>query len=199
MTTLTSPAAVTTSTEPGTTVRLPAGLTLVARRIARLAGWAVVIAGGLLLLVPVLLGLDRYVIVGGSMSPTIDRGSVVFAEDVPASELVVGDVITYVPPPESGTTQLVTHRIVDIAVGDDGMRTFRTKGDANDSVDPWTFQLAAERQNRVRTSVPFVGHLLLLLASPRNRILVIGIPAAFVASRALLDLVAAARTRRATA
>jgi signal peptidase I len=199
MTTLTPTAALTASPEATTTTAVPSGLVRVARRIARLAGWATVIAGGLLLVVPVLLGLDRYVITGASMSPTIERGSVVFAEDVPASELVVGDVITYVPPAGSGTTQLVTHRIVDISVDGDGVRTFRTKGDANTSVDPWTFQLTAERQNRVRGSVPFVGHLLLLLASPRNRMLVIGIPAAVVAGRALLDLLAASRTRRAAA
>ncbi len=77
-------------------------------------------------LLPSLMGLQRYVIMGGSMEGTYDLGSVVLSEVVPVSELEVGDVITYVPPAESGITTLVTHRIVSID-GED----LRTQGDAN--------------------------------------------------------------------
>jgi signal peptidase I len=168
------------------------------RRIARLTGWLVLLAGGLLLVVPTLLGLDRYVIVGGSMGPTIERGSLVFDEDVPVSELAVGDVITYVPPASTGITRFVTHRIVEVDVDDAGMRSFRTKGDANAAADPWTFELPAERQNRVRFTVPFAGHVLLVLSDPSKRVLLIGIPAGLVAVRALLDLVGVRRPTRST-
>ena len=167
-----------------------------ARRAGTAVGWIVVIAGALLLLVPVLLGLERYVIVGGSMEPTIHKGSVVFDEDVPVDQLSVGDVITYVPPPETGVTQLVTHRIVRIRVDDSGARWFRTKGDANAAADPWRFELGAERQNRVRAAVPFVGYGLTWLSVPRNRMLLIGIPAAVVALRALRDLLGFRRPAR---
>ena len=87
---------------------------------------------------PAAFGFQRYVITGNSMTGTIDLGSVVFAEVVPVDELEVGDVITYLPPPESGVDDLVTHRIVSI---DDDV--YRTQGDANSDPDPWTFRLAA--------------------------------------------------------
>ena len=34
---------------------------------------------------------------------------------------------------------------------------FRTKGDANESADPWTFTLAKGEQARVKLGVPYVG------------------------------------------
>ena len=80
---------------------------------------------GVAFLVPSLLGYQRYVITGTSMTGTIDLGSVAFERVVPVADLEVGDVITYQPPAESGLDHLVTHRIVAIK-GD----TFRTQGDA---------------------------------------------------------------------
>src|SRR5215218_8176870 len=50
----------------------------------------------LLLLVPAVLGWQRYAIVSGSMSGTYDKGSLVLDEVVPVGALKVGDVITYV-------------------------------------------------------------------------------------------------------
>src|SRR5437763_8440391 len=73
---------------------------------------AAVFAMCALILVPSLLGFQRYVITGGSMTGTIDRGSLVFDKAVPVSQLRVGDVITYTPPASSSPTGRVTHRIV---------------------------------------------------------------------------------------
>ena len=60
------------------------------------------------MILPGLFGYQRYVITSGSMTGTYDRGSVVFADVVPVSDLRVGDVITYTPPPGSGPDGLVT-------------------------------------------------------------------------------------------
>lgn len=169
------------------------------RRAARRARWfgvltnvaiTLVVLVALAFLVPALLGFQRYVITSGSMTGTYDIGSVVFSETVPVSELAVGDVITYVPPAESGIDHLVTHRIVSI----DG-QDFRTQGDANPQVDPWTFQLAAATQPRAVASVPWVGHVFLALADRGTRMVVIGVPAAVVALLALAELLTAVRSR----
>ena len=56
---------------------------------------AVLVPLTLLALLPVGLGLERYVITGDSMAPAIDRGSVVLERDVPVSDLRVGDVVTF--------------------------------------------------------------------------------------------------------
>ena len=76
-----------------------------ARRLANLAGRGLV---ALLLLltfaaiavtfVPGLFGYQRYVLVGGSMEPTIHRGSIMFDDLVRVRDLRAGDVITYSRP-----------------------------------------------------------------------------------------------------
>ena len=118
--------------------------------------WALTIVAmalGTTMLVPAVLGMQRYVVTGGSMTGTYDRGSIVFDRVVPTAQLRAGDVITYRPPPSSGLTGLITHRIHAIRQSH-GVRTFRTKGDANATPDPWTFTLPASRQARVAFSVP---------------------------------------------
>ncbi|MET1060624.1 MAG: signal peptidase I [Nocardioides sp.] len=165
-------------------------------RRPRAGRWAVnvlclVVMGlALAFLLPAAMGLQRYVIMGGSMEGTYDLGSVVFEESVPVSDLEVGDVITYVPPADSGINTLVTHRIVEI----DGS-TFRTQGDANADVDPWTFELNAATQNRVTASLPYVGYVFIALGDRSTRMAVIGIPAAIVALASLAELLQALRRK----
>ena len=134
-----------------------------------------------ILLIPAALGFQRYVIVSGSMSGTYDKGSIVFDEEVPVSELKVGDVITYEPPPGTFSQDLVTHRIVWAGTEPGGERSFRTKGDANPGADPWTFNLDGTSQARVAFSVPYIGYVLAGLSIPLVRTLAIGLPAIIVA------------------
>lgn len=152
-----------------------------------------------LMLVPGLLGMDRYVITGGSMSGTFQRGSLVFEREVPVADLKAGDIITYLPPQDSGVTELVTHRILSITADDStgGARVFHTKGDANESADPWTFTLTSATQPRVVGWVPVLGWVFIGLSMPIVRILAIGVPAALIALLFLRDLVRALRPARA--
>lgn len=144
-----------------------------------------------LMLVPSVLGFDRYVITGGSMSGTFERGTVVYERQVPVADLKVGDIITYIPPADSGIDEPVTHRVLSIT--DDpaveGGRVLRTKGDANESADPWTFTLAATAQPRVEGWVPGIGWLFIVLSMPGIRMLAIGLPTAIIAALFLRDLV----------
>mgnify|MGYP001506304805 CR=1 FL=1 len=57
---------------------------------------------GALMIVPALAGYERYVITTGSMTGTYDAGSLVISKPVPVQDLKVGDVITYLPPADSG-------------------------------------------------------------------------------------------------
>jgi signal peptidase len=161
----------------------------VRRLVAR--GFTPLLAAGVLLglglVVPALLGYERYVIVSGSMTGTYDRGSLVFDEVVPVEELRTGDVITYRPPPGSGPTGLVTHRIAEIRQDPSGP-VFRTRGDANPVADPWTFRLAGPTQARVVSGVPYVGYVLGALSDRRVRMLVVGLPALLIALSALAGL-----------
>ncbi|WP_310964345.1 signal peptidase I [Nocardioides terrisoli] len=140
---------------------------------------------------PAAFGLHRYVIAGESMTGTYDLGSVVLDKVVPVSDLRVGDVITYLPPADSGIPHLVTHRIVRIH-GD----VFRTKGDANPDPDPWTFKLTGATQARVVFGVPYAGWPLLALQDRTTRMAVIGIPALLVALSSARDLFRGLRRRK---
>ena len=92
---------------------------------------ALTLAG--LMVLPTLLGFERYVIISGSMVPTLSVGTIVYDEVVPVEDIEVGDIITFVPPPEFDIDEPVTHRVIDIQVADDnsstpGSRVFRTQG-----------------------------------------------------------------------
>ena len=158
---------------------------MIARRLGRALCALIVAAGilfGLFLIVPSLMGWERYVIVSGSMTGTYDRGSLVFDEVVPVKSLKVGDVITYKPPLRAGPKGLVTHRIHSIGrEPKTGARAFRTKGDANKVADPWTFTLPNSKQARVVTGAPYIGFALAALADREVRMILVGIPAALIA------------------
>jgi signal peptidase len=147
-------------------------------------------------LLPSAFGYERYVITGGSMSGAFDKGSIAFEEEIPVEQLRVGDVITYQPPASSGIPTLVTHRIVGIRPWEDGRLLMRTKGDANDSRDPWRFSLTGSSQPVVRWTVPYVGYAFVALADRELRMLLIGVPAALIGIIALKDLVIALRRNR---
>lgn len=172
------------------------------KALRRPAAWlgAVVLllelAAGLFLVAPALLGYDRYVITGGSMTGTIDKYSIVFEREVPVGELEVGDIITYLPPADSGTHSLVTHRIIALGTSPDGLQVLRTQGDANPDPDPWKFELVRPTVNRVAWHVPYAGRPLIALADPRVRRFVVGLPAAVVALFAAWELVGAVRRSR---
>lgn len=148
---------------------------------------------------PSLLGYERYVITGGSMSGTYDKGSVVFEKAVPADDLAVGDVITYLPPAASGVSTLVTHRIIRIGQDENGQQVLHTQGDANADPDPWRFTLDSATQPVVTHAVPYVGHALMALADRDTRMLLIGLPAALIALLSLGQLISALRTNTAAA
>ena len=161
------------------------------RRAGRLASGAALAVAGLValaVLAPALAGWQRYAIVSGSMTGTYDRGTLVLADVVPVSELRVGDVITYTPPPGAGPDHLVTHRIAWIGRDPAGNRTFRTKGDANPIADPWTFQLRAPVQARARVGIPYLGYALTALGRRDVRMAVIALPALLIAGFSLAGL-----------
>jgi signal peptidase len=122
------------------------------------------------------------------MTGTYDRGSLVLDEVVPVDELRKGDVITYRPPAGAGPAGLVTHRIASITSDEVGRRTFRTKGDANETADPWTFHLPKGEQARVRAGVPYIGFALAALGRRDLRMLIIGVPAGLIALMSIAGL-----------
>ena len=147
-----------------------------------LAALAIVV---LVIVVPALLGLQRYVITGGSMTGTISKGSVIYSRLTPVEQLKVGDIITFYPP---GLSAPVTHRIVGIDAGQDGKLVYRTKGDFNEAADPWKVNLVEPRQARYVFHIPGIGYFLALLAIRQVRMILIGLPALIIALSLLWSL-----------
>lgn len=83
---------------------------------------------------PSLFGYQLYVVETGSMIPTLPIGSNILVRVLtPDDELKVGDVITF-----NHKTAAVTHRIVELVTGEDGVLRYQTKGDnPENSLDPW--------------------------------------------------------------
>lgn len=136
------------------------------------------------LILPAVLGLQRYVITGASMTGAIPKGSVSFARLTPVVDLRTGDVITFVPPGEAGA---VTHRILSIK-RQDGELVFRTKGDFNAAADPWKITFPQPQQARYVYHIPYVGYVLAVLSLRAVRMLVIGLPALLIAVSLLWSL-----------
>ena len=139
-----------------------------------LAGLAVLALGAYALLL--VQGYKPVVVYSGSMEPTLHVGSLAFLKSVPASEVRVGDVITFSDPyrPE----RLVTHRVIRI-VERPGGAAYRTKGDANAARDPWTISLPGE-VGLQQFSVPALGYALVALQERALRIALIVLFNAFL-------------------
>jgi len=106
--------------------------------------------------------MDRelFAIRGSSMTPTIPLGALSIVAERPASELRVGDVVTW----RGDNGVYVTHRVTELLEAN-GQRYVRTKGDANLTADP---EPVPERAiiGVVDAWVPFGGYALLALATP---------------------------------
>ena len=75
---------------------------------------------------PKLFGMQIYEVKTESMEPTYPVGSVVYVKEAEASDIAVGDVITYTL--GTDTKLVMTHRVTGIL---DEEQSFVTKGDAN--------------------------------------------------------------------
>lgn len=134
----------------------------------------------LLVLMPIGLGLERYVVSDGSMDGDreggISRGSLAFERVVPVSDLRVGDVITYPRPGAADGDGMVTRRIV--AIDPAGVVT---QGDALSVADPWRLRPDRATVSRVEFVVPWIGWAYLHLLHPQGWMLTVVSAAALIA------------------
>lgn len=110
-----------------------------------------------------LFGLQIYSVLSSSMEPAYHTGSVIYVQTVDPGELEVGDVITF---RLTGDT-VATHRVVEIVGGEDAPR-FRTKGDANDTVDG-NLVPAENVVGKVAFTLPYLGYVVSFIQTSRGR------------------------------
>jgi signal peptidase I len=154
-----------------------------ARIVGHAATWLVrgvmglaVLAFLVLAVGPHLLGYRTMTMLTASMSPEIDPGDVTVVTPIAVSDVTEGMVITYHKPIDDRS--LVTHRVVSVETGTDGAIQVRTKGDANNGIDPWTATLQGDTAYEVRAVIPELGHLIQALRTPVvTQVLLYGAPA----------------------
>jgi len=119
---------------------------------------------------PILGGIQSFVVLTGSMQPSIPQGSILFSQKTPFYNK--GDVISF----EKGTNT-VTHRIVDVRVENNAL-SYQTKGDANNTIDK---ELVSSKDILGKSIffVPYVGQLVLFLKTFQGYALLIIFPTVF--------------------
>ncbi len=94
------------------------------------------------------------VILSNSMKPVFSRGSVVVVQKVgDTMDIQKGDIVQY-----KASDHLITHRVVEINLADDGSgeRRFTTKGDNSPSADP--IVVPKQIVGVIRAQVPYIGY-----------------------------------------
>lgn len=118
--------------------------------------------------------IKPYVVLSGSMEPTIPTGSVVLVQPDSVG-YGVGDAITF----SQGTSgDVVTHRITEI-VGSPGQVAYRTKGDANKTIDAGEVD-KDQVVGKVLLTAPYVGYGVDFAKKPYGFILLVIVPATII-------------------
>ncbi len=119
---------------------------------------------------PLFFGFRPFVILSGSMEPTIHTGSIAITRPVPSDTLQVGDVIAFAP---KETALPIVHRIVQIE-NRKGTLYYTTRGDANTGNDI-EFALPATALQLVG-AIPLVGYVVYAAAQPLGTVLLVWLP-----------------------
>ncbi len=110
-----------------------------------------------------LLGLQVYTVLSGSMEPTYHTGSLIYVRKVDPFTIEAGTPITFMLDEDT----IATHRVVEVVPDeeDSSVVRFRTKGDANDSVDGGLVHY----KNVIGTpvfSIPYLGYVADYIQNP---------------------------------
>lgn len=137
--------------------RSPVGNVLHAIGVGLSAGLLLLMLGLALIVVvlPIAVGGSAYTVLTGSMAPKLPPGTFLIVQPTPASEVRVGDVITYQL--ASGRPEVVTHRVVERILDPRTAEVlFITQGDANNTPDAQPV-MSVQLRGTVWYAVPYLG------------------------------------------
>ena len=134
-----------------------------------------------ILYLPKIFGITPMVVLSGSMEPTYPVGSLIFVSNTEASELEVGDKITFY---FNKSSTVVTHRIKEKNADE---KYFVTKGDNNNTVDGEKLPYSEVIGKASDFAIPFMGYLAVYLNTTSGIILLVGIALITVVIMMLCD------------
>lgn len=129
-------------------------------------------------------GLPRtFVVVSGSMEPTIKTGSIAFTKEIDSKLLTKGDIVAFTSPNNPKDT--ILHRVNNIVSTEPLL--FETRGDNNNASDNWSV-MASGIKGKLMFSIPYLGHAGALVKKPWGFVMMIGIPALLFVISQLLNI-----------
>lgn len=143
--------------------------------------------------VPQVVGADHsYVVVSGSMQPTIAPGDVVVVSSAAPASIEAGDVVAF--DRRRGDGKRTTHRVVEVLTRD-GRQYFRTKGDANEEPDQ-SLVPASALIGRVSFTIPAVGWAFSFASTDAGTLAFVAVPGVLLVLSEVWSLVQAVRGER---
>lgn len=132
-----------------------------------------------------LLGFQVFSVLSGSMEPAYPVGSLIYVKEVDHRELEAGDVITFMLSEDT----VATHRIVEVVPdeSDPTVLRYRTKGDANESVDGSLVHYKNVIGSPV-FSIPYLGYVAAYIQNPPGMYIAISAGAVLLLLMFLPDL-----------
>ena len=112
---------------------------------------------------PSFFGIKTFVIVSGSMEPTLNIGDVILVKDIEENDIKENDIISY----REGQS-IVTHRVIEIEETENGKK-FITKGDNNNVKDSYPVRYR-DIEGKYDSKINGIGNVVLFF---QNKIVII--------------------------
>ena len=115
---------------------------------------------------PEFMGYKNFVILTGSMKPTLNSGDIVVVKE--SNDIKENDIISF-----KVDNSVITHRVYDI-YKENGKVYYITKGDANTGTDTELISIE-DIEGKYCFRIPFLGNVILFFQKPSGIILLFGI------------------------
>ncbi len=128
--------------------------------------------------VPDIFGYKFFIVVSGSMEPTINIGDVVVIKDT--ENIKVNDIISF-----KMNGSVITHRVQEITTDEHGIKLI-TKGDANNTIDGADL-LLSDIEGKYIFKISKLGNVILFLRTPAGLIGLVAVFGLIIAFNAFRD------------
>ena len=134
--------------------------------------------------VPGLFGRTPLIVLTDSMYPEIKSGDIIICKDISPEDVKVDDVISFFDPADKNGVAVVTHKVKEVIIDEDGNRYFRTYGINNKDLQgnfvEDDLSVPAENLVGIWTEIRFggLGHVALFMQSTWGLVVCIFLPLA---------------------
>ena len=117
-------------------------------------------------------GYRTEVVLTGSMRPALAPNDMVLVHGIAASEMKVGDIVSFAAPEQQGV--IITHRVRSLTPASGDRIAVVTRGDANTASEHWTIARGGSVA-RVFGTLPGAGAITNWAGNPSTRALVVAL------------------------